>query len=138
MLESIDEQVEQIRLLSSISTIERREVSEELSWVRSYDAINKLMGVALNEEDTKSLFVSLYDEDKSRDDKDFADEFAQMAKEAWATFGKVDFVKYGIREPVTQLKVALYGLNRQKYRDLVPLHMRGKIDDILQVGRRKE
>jgi ppGpp synthetase/RelA/SpoT-type nucleotidyltranferase len=137
MLESIDEQVEQIRLLASAATAERKEVSEELSWVRSYDAINKLMGTAINEDDVKSLFVSLYDQDKVREDKDYGDDFAQTAKGAWAAFGNVDFAKYGIRDPLTQLKVALYGLDREKYKRLVPLHMRGKIDDILQVGRRK-
>jgi ppGpp synthetase/RelA/SpoT-type nucleotidyltranferase len=136
-LEGVDEQIEQIRVLASTAVAERKEVSEELSWVRSYDAINKLVGTAINEDDAKSLFVSLYDQERGRDGRDFGEEFAQTAKAAWATFGNVDFAKYGIRDPVTELKVALYGLDREKYKELVPIHMKGKIDDILQVGRRR-
>jgi ppGpp synthetase/RelA/SpoT-type nucleotidyltranferase len=137
MLEGIDERIEQIRSLLSDIPAERNEVSKELSWMRLYDGINQLMGTPIREDDVKSMFVSLYDQVEPREDGDSGDEFVEAARKAWASFGDVDFVRYGIKDPLTQLKVALYGLNREKYKGLVPLHMRRKINDILQVGSRR-
>jgi len=135
MLENVDEKIETIRLLPPLP--ERKEVAEELSWMESFDAINKILGTSVDEEAVKSLYVTLGDSGKAPGSTDFADQFVTDANRAWVAFGNVDFTRYGIRDPLTQLKVALYGLDREKYEGLVSLHMREKIDNILQVGSRR-
>ena len=135
LLENIDEQIDQIRL--SPQTDVRKEVVQELSWTKLYDAINRITKASMAEDDVKSLYVALETWGRPEEGSDFYEELETDAAQAWAIYGDVDFVRYGIRDPLTQLKVALHGFDRQKYMELVPLHMRGKIADILQVGARK-
>jgi ppGpp synthetase/RelA/SpoT-type nucleotidyltranferase len=133
MLENIDEQIEQIRALPVEP--ERKSVTEELSWITFYDFINKLLGTAISEDETRAFFLSV-NEGKGGDAEAIS-ELTGDAASAWKAFGDIDFRKYGIHDPLTQLKIALYGLSHRKYQTLIPLHMRPRMNDILQIGVRR-
>jgi ppGpp synthetase/RelA/SpoT-type nucleotidyltranferase len=134
MLENVDAQIEGLRSLPIVSG--RRQVSEELSWMHFYEGVVGLLGTPLDEDTVKALYVTLAQGEDSSPDRE--DEFLRDAERAWTSFGDIDFARYGIRDPLTQLKVALYGLRKDKYENLIALYMREKIDTILQVGGRRE
>lgn len=133
-LEILDQQIEAIS--GNVQNSERSAPSKVLSWIEVYSAANEIIKDGLEEDQLKSLFILAEDKAGSIEPTEFAAQFVKDLRGAWEEFGRIDYHRYGIRDRMTQLRIALYGLDRAKFDWIIPLHMKSKINNILHVGER--
>ncbi|WP_421932566.1 hypothetical protein [Phenylobacterium sp.] len=131
-LESLDGQIELIRDLPRHE--ERRSVAEELSWVETLAAVEALVGPSVNEDDAKALIIGILDKHDGEGVSSAHAALVDELRRAWAAIEQIDLEKYGFRDRLLRLKIALYALKPKKYDWLIPLFMRGKVDNVIQLG----
>jgi len=134
MLEALDGQIERVRDLPRIA--ERKQPSAELGWIQAYEAICKIVSVPIDEESLKAFCISAQDRLSLDTADDFYPEFISEVTRAWKLHGNVDYDRYGYKDSLLKLKIALYGLDKEKFGGVIPLYMKARVDNMLQVGAR--
>lgn len=140
MLEAIDEKIEELRHTPSVA--ERYPVSVELTWTETYNTICEILECSLDEPSLKSFYLSTFGLDAvglqrvADDSIESSASFVEMVRTAWGLHGNINFEKYGFRDGVLKLKIALFGTFRARFNSIIPLHMRAKVEKILNVGAR--
>lgn len=139
-LEALDRDIDSLRKERFDEPVEAKiqPIEYELNLTDLSQHVANIIGAYVSEEEICDLIRSISGIDGPHGDSKDLIKLREFIELAWEKVDNVDFDKYGFRDPIVKLRMALYHKDKVKYESLVPFHMQGVISDMLEIGRRKK
>ena len=126
-IEGLDNKLDE--LFVSADENERRPYSEETARANLASALGATVGESITDGEVDTL-VTLLGVDSAETSEEYEKLIAD-SDAAWKVYGEKDFSRLGAMTPEQKLKIALFGLNGERYESLISPHLRKRTIDFL-------
>lgn len=125
MLEIIDQKINYI----SNTTFDeiRRPVTLELERSQFFDQLNSKISGSISEEEARSFLFEFSTKGPPLTESEVAVKLLGLVEQAWQKYGDIAFEKYGIRDEILKIRVALFAFNEELFHWILPLHMHERV-----------